>query len=532
MTKKPTPYVRRWSIVFPMVILLAIPLVSVGYKVFALEYRLSEVLPDTEYRVTVEMSLDGNMSRTRLRTFLPLDEPHQRITEEAPESDATFRFSEEQEGANRVGRWFGTAVPDGTEFSYSFSVRTVGRRYELGPKLEVPQSYPASLADFLRPEPDIQVDSPEIRAVLVEIGADEGTIRDRLQRIFDFTYALDTRPFKGMTDALTALRLGEASCNGKSRLFVALARATGIPARLVGGLVLERGRKRTSHQWVEAYVGGNWVPFGPTNGHFAVLPAQYLILYRGDHALFRHTSDVNFDYAFSITTRQVPSERALATFQSFNVWGLFDRLGFPFSLLRTVLMLPIGALIVVLFRNVIGVPTFGTFLPALIAAAAGETGLVWGLVSISIVMFTVAIARLVIQRFGLLHSPTLAILLAVVVLTMLSTSLMAEDAGLMSLARISFFPIAVMAIASERFYLALVEQGFIQALQQLSGTLLVVLACYLVMNSMAMQVLISGFPETLLWVIAANVYLGRWVGVRVLEMVRFRGLILAEESAN
>ena len=532
MAKTQKPYVKRWSIKLPIFFLLAFPLASVGYKVFALDYRLSEVLPETEYRVTVEMSLDGNMSRTRVRTFLPLVDQRQQITQEVHASDATFRFSEEQEGANRVGRWFGTVVPDDTSFSYSFSVRTVGRRYELGPDLVVPQSYPSSLSAHLQPETDIQVDSPEVLAALQEIGAHEGTVRERLQRIFDYTAALETRPFKGMTDALTALRLGEASCNGKSRLFVALSRATGIPARLVGGLVLERGRKRTSHQWVEAYVGGHWIPFGPTNGHFATLPANYLILYRGDHALFRHTSDINFDYSFSITTRQVPSARALETFRAFNVWGLFARLGFPFSLLRTVLMLPIGALIVVLLRNVIGVPTFGTFLPALIAAAAGETGLAWGLVSIMIVMFTVALARLLIQRFGLLHSPSLAILLAVVVMTMLGTSLLAEYAGLALLARISFFPIAVMAIASERFYLALVEQGLKSALGQLAGTMVVVLCCYLVMNSMAMQVLISGFPEMLLWVIAGNVYLGRWVGVRVLEMVRFRSLLTAEGAAN
>ena len=33
-----------------------------------------------------------------------------------------------------------------------------------------------------------------------------------------------------------------------------------------------------------------------------------------------------------------------------------------------------------LFRNVIGVPTFGTFLPALIAASVAATGLLWGMV--------------------------------------------------------------------------------------------------------------------------------------------------------
>ena len=67
-----------------------------------------------------------------------------------------------------------------------------------------------------------------------------------------------------------------------------------------------------------------------------------------------------------------------------------------------VLMLPIGALVVVLFRNVLGVPTFGTFLPALIAASVATTGLLWGMVSIVIVTVSVLFARLGLQRLQLL----------------------------------------------------------------------------------------------------------------------------------
>ncbi|MEL7219627.1 MAG: transglutaminase family protein, partial [Pseudomonadota bacterium] len=97
---------------------------------------------------------------------------------------------------------------------------------------------------------------------------------------------------------MTALRLGRASCNGKGRLFVALARTNGIPARLVGGVILNEGSKKTSHQWLEVLIEGRWVPFDPTNGHFATLPENYLRLYTGDHALFRHTRNINFDYLF------------------------------------------------------------------------------------------------------------------------------------------------------------------------------------------------------------------------------------------
>jgi hypothetical protein len=51
------------------------------------------------------------------------------------------------------------------------------------------------------------------------------------------------------------------------------------------------------------------------------------------------------------------------------------------------------------------------------------------------------------------------------------------------------------------------------------------LACHVVMGSLALQVLVIGFPEVLLLVVAANVYLGRWVGMRLSEYRRFRGLL-------
>jgi hypothetical protein len=208
-----------------------------------------------------------------------------------------------------------------------------------------------------------------------------------------------------------------------------------------------------------------------------------------------------------------------------NVWTLFERLGLSFALLRTLLMLPIGALVVVLFRNVIGLPTFGTFLPALLAASAGVTGAGWGVAGVLIVVVVVALVRLLVGMLELLHSPSLAILLAAVTTTLLCTSLAAEHFGLVPLAHIVVFPIAVLAITAERFYLALTEKTWLAAFKELAGTLVVMLGCYVVMSSLALQALVIGFPEVLLLVVAANVYLGRWVGVRLTEYVRFRKVL-------
>ena len=495
-----------------------------GYKVRALGYSLRDTLPVRQYEVTYALDLDGHGGDVRVRTFLPMSDERQVVSEERGASSG-FHLTQVVEGPNRVATWTGADVPDGAQIRQTFRVLPRRAVFELPADLQVPAVYPPSAAAWLRPEKEIQVDDPEIAATLQRIGADRGTVPERLRAIFALTSGLAPRPFKGTTDALTALRLGEASCNGKSRLFVALARAAGIPARLVGGLVMHAGSKRTSHQWVDAYVAGHWVPFCPTNGHFAELPENYLTLYVGDESLFRHTADVNFQYRFDTTTALVPSPKAKASFTVFNVWGLFDRLKLPFSLLRTILMLPVGALIVVLFRNVVGMPTFGTFLPALLAAAAGETGALFGVVAVLVVVGAVAAARWGVQRLELLHSPTLAILLAAVVFTLLSVSMVAERLGVLPLTRVTLFPIAVLAICAERFYLSLTEHGGTTAGKELAGTLAVMLACYVVMNSLALQVLVIGFPVVIFLVVAANVYLGRWVGMRLSEYRRFRGLL-------
>ncbi len=510
-------------------LLLSVALGLIGYKIFVLGYRLSDVLPESRYQVKLAVTLDGHDGDVTVRTFLPRTDERQRVFEEANDSPELF-LKVYQEGLNRRAVWSRAHAPNQLALSYTFEVAPRAVRYQLPEGLELPERYPASIESYLRPEEAIQVDHSEIVETAERIGANHGDVRHRLRVIFDKAAGLAPRSFKGTTDALTALRLGEASCNGKSRLFVALSRASGIPARLVGGLILEPGEKRTSHQWVEAYVNGYWVPFGPTNGHFASLPGNYLTLYRDDEALFTHTSDINFDYLFETSLHQVPSEKAKTGLEAINVWALFERLGLPFSLLRTLLMLPIGALVVVVARNVVGVPTFGTFLPALIAAAMLQTGALWGVVGLLGIICTVAVVRLLVQRLRLLHSPTLAILLAAVTLTMLGTSLVADRLEIRALTRISLFPIAVLAISAERFYISLADHGLSHGLRELAGTLLVILACYLLMHSLALQALVVGFPEVLLVVVAMDAYLGTWTGIRISEHLRFRGLLLRRAS--
>ncbi len=215
--------------------------------------------------------------------------------------------------------------------------------------------------------------------------SDRGNAVAVVRAAFDYTSkVIRSVDLKGTTDAITTLRLGEASCGGKSRLFAALCRAGGIPARLVGGLILKDGTWRSSHIWAEAWIAGRWVPFCPLNGYFAEIPSHYLILYYGDQPLLTHSVDINFNYYFHGKKVLAPPSEAMQAAKKFpagtlSLWWAFEQVRIPLNLLKIILMIPFGALVVVLARNVIGIETFGTFMPALMAVAFRDTGLAWGL---------------------------------------------------------------------------------------------------------------------------------------------------------
>src|SRR6185503_18154530 len=110
-------------------------------------------------------------------------------------------------------------------------------------------------------------------------------------------------------DAANVLAARRGTSLGRARALVALLRAIGVPARLVGGLRLaDQGEKRATNSWVEAWVGGTWLPLDPAGGFFGTLPNSYLAFYRGDLPLIVHSKGLALEYTF--TARQA-TQRAV-----------------------------------------------------------------------------------------------------------------------------------------------------------------------------------------------------------------------------
>ena len=490
----------------------------------ALDFDMSFMVPEIVYDVDVAQSFEARGKRVKLSTFLPVDDMRQEVASEKNRSgDLDLRVRSED--GNRIATWQGTGLTGKRSLHYGYRVRTHAVRYELSPELRLGKPAGDVDPELLQPTDLIQSTASEIATLSESLVPEDGSTAGYVRAAFDKVQSLGYKPFKGSTDALTALRLGEASCNGRSRLFAALMRAQGLPARLVGGLVLERGEKRTSHQWVEVRLGGYWVPMDPTNHHFAELPHDYLALYRGDHVLFKHSSDIGFAYHFRIRHKLVPRQEVEEKKQVLGLWSVFARLGIPLELLKVIIMIPLGGVVIVIFRNVVGLRTFGTFLPALIAASMRHTGALWGLVGFVGIILVVSLLRRAVAKLQLLHSPLLGVLLTTVIGLMLLIATLSAQYDLPRLARVSLFPFAIMAITSERFSIMYEEAGAREAWTTLLRTMLVVFFCHVTMSSLSLQILVLAFPELLLVTVAINIWLGRWVGLRFTEWLRFRTLL-------
>lgn len=522
---------RKWTIIA----LLTIGLGIIGFKVFGLGFSPSVVVPVKGYKVDLVMSVKGHGLPVNVRTFLPQTNRHQSITQEAQANGVFAQTVEQDARGNRVGVWHGDPVEGFQEFQYSFFVAPRQIRWELDHPITRPTSLPDSMQYWTAATELVQKDDPAIAALAANLGLDTASdVRDMVHKVYGFVAdTIKNAKFSGETSALTSLSLGEASCNGKSRLVLALLRHENIPSRLVGGLILETGNKRTSHQWVEVHMGEEWVVVDALNKHLFELPANYLELYRDDETLFRRTSNVHFQYSWEISSVLVPrdgngGDATWKRYRFLQLWSLFQDAGISMDVLRVLLMIPFGALITVLFRNMVGITTFGTFLPVLIATAYRDTGLIWGHLSFILIILSGAALRPLFNKLRLLHTPRLTIILVIVVMEMLLLTLVGIYSKQGGLTHTSLFPIAIMAITIERFSVTVEEKGFKSTFWVFLNTLLVVSFCYLGMLSVFLQTLVLAFPEILLLVIAAAVYLGGWTGLRVMELWRFRRLITSQ----
>ncbi len=130
----------------------------------------------------------------------------------------------------------------------------------------------------------IDAGDPAVVELARTVTAGESEPARRVERLLDWTYQnLEKHLSSNLTTASQVLAHKQGDCTEHALLFVALARAAGIPAREVSGLVYmgDRFQRFGWHAWAEVALDGRWVQVDPSWGE-AMANATHLTLGVGD----------------------------------------------------------------------------------------------------------------------------------------------------------------------------------------------------------------------------------------------------------
>lgn len=307
-----------------------------------------------------------------------------------------------------------------------------------------------------------------------------------------------------------------------------------IPARIVRGIQLvdsERNAKEVL--WLEVYHQHAWQSYAADTG-LPEVPANYLPWWHGNKTLVRLAGGKIHSVKTAVS-RNEESALISALWREKATRPIlhgFSLLSLPLdtqAVYRVLLTVPIGVLLLVLLRNIVGIKTFGTFMPVLIAMAFRETQLLWGIVLFTVVVGLGLAIRHYLEQLKLLLVPRLAAVLITVIIIMLAISLLSHKLGFHYGLSVALFPMVILTMTIERTNIIWEERGANEAMKQAIGSLIVASLAYLVMNIELVEYLLFIFPELLFFILAVTLLLGRYSGYRLLELYRFKALTSGQQ---
>lgn len=316
----------------------------------------------------------------------------------------------------------------------------------------------------------------------------------------------------------------------KIEIMQELLAVKGIAARTARGLKLEEGQKITPDLMLEAYINGAWRIYDPQTAKRG-LPDNFLLFQRGGKSLLDveggSDSTVKFSLQKSITsTMNLASRRAKLAPKA----GWFDYTIYNLPLaqqntLKWLSVFPIGILIVVLMRNIVGVQTMGTFTPMLIAMSLVKTGFANGLICfLAIILLGLAI-RFIMSKLNLLLVPRISAVVIFVILIIHALTFLGYNFNIKVAQASVFFPIIITAWIIERASITWEEDGPFNACRELFNSLLVGIIVYFVIANDFIRHIMFAFNELNLVILFIVMLLGTYTGYRLTELKRFAPLV-------
>ncbi len=503
--------------------ILALALIAAGLAIFlikavSLHYPLTPGVQVTLWDYELYVEFDGRNQPARIEAFIPASDVERTFPQEEF-YNGTFGLSlvGQSETRNRKAIW-----------TYRYPANRKVLRYAaqtLGETKSTP--LPLSFRESAPQVTPFEADPVKRQAFIVWSGnlrqrsADDRSFAD-LALAETFGERTDSEQY---ADEISALLDERSGVTGRLDLARQLLRSQGVPARIANGVYLSEARRQVeTRHWLEYHVDGDDFRYFPDGD-----PSRFFTIWYGLEPLVVAAGVDNLDTQIALRGQEAAAadiaENAPGAAGAFGRAIGFSNLPLTTQLVYKVLItIPIGITLLVFLRQFVGFKTLGTFMPVLIGIAFRETALLNGVLLFSLLVALGLALRFYLERLQLLLVPRLAVVLIFIVMTMAGFAvLMAETNTAMGLS-ISLFPMVILTMTIERMSIVWEETSAGEAIKQGVGSLAAAALTYLAMTNSHAEYLMYRFPELLLVLMGLCVLMGRYTGLRLSELWRFKAL--------
>jgi len=215
----------------------------------------------------------------------------------------------------------------------------------------------------------------------------------------------------------------------------------------------------------------------------------------------------------------------LTNFLQYAIHGAVKQ-GVPANTIVLLLLFPLIAALIASARHIVGLRGFGIFTPAIISVALVATGIVAGLLLFGMILVVATLSRVFLRKLRLQYLPRMALLLWFVSLGVLTVIFLSPYIGQPNLTAVTIFPILILILLAENFIEVQSSGNMREAIRVTAETLLMALFCFFIMNLEVLQKFVLTNPElTVIGVAVYDLFVGKYVGLRIMEYWRFRQII-------
>ncbi|MFA5831752.1 MAG: 7TM domain-containing protein [Candidatus Paceibacterota bacterium] len=228
------------------------------------------------------------------------------------------------------------------------------------------------------------------------------------------------------------------------------------------------------------------------------------------------------------TLSVIYEKRYISSLSIFNLFGYWVysaiELGIPANTIVLILLAPIIASLVLFVRMIVGLPSLDMFVPTALAYAFIAVGIGSGMLILASVVVATCTSRFILKRVPIMTLSKRALTHFALALFVFASLTFALSLGFVSVKELSIFPVLILMLLGDSVVSVQLRKTARETAIISSTTIGLGIIGYLLATSLFVRDTLLVWPEVVLLVIPIDFIVGRYFGLRLTEIFRFRTL--------